>query len=90
MRTPLGPTQSVLIRGASLFQGLFYMHEIRLGPHTVRGYPYFRGVRKARSARQGSTVSIEEFKFLVPHDHLPTAMIEYIYAANFLHNSIMY
>ena len=35
MRTPLGPTQSVLIRGVSLFQGLFYIHKMRLGPHKV-------------------------------------------------------
>ena len=35
MRTPLGPTQNVLIRGVSLFQGLFYMRKIRSGPHTV-------------------------------------------------------
>ena len=35
MQTPLGLTQIVLIRGVSLFQGLFYMHEICLGLHAV-------------------------------------------------------
>ena len=38
MRTPLGPSKSVLIRGVSLFQGLFYIqkiHNVRLGQHTV-------------------------------------------------------
>ena len=35
MRTPLGPTQSVRIRGVSLFQGLFNMHKVRLGLHAV-------------------------------------------------------
>ena len=35
MQTPLGPTQRVLIRGVSLFQGLFYRRKICLGPHAV-------------------------------------------------------
>ena len=35
MWTPLGPTQSVLIKGVSSFQGLFYIHKTCLGPHTV-------------------------------------------------------
>ena len=35
MRTPLGPSQSALIRGVSLFQGLFCMHKIHSKPHTV-------------------------------------------------------
>ena len=35
MRTPLGPTPSVQIRGVSLFQGLFNVHKIHLGPHAV-------------------------------------------------------
>ena len=35
MPTPLGPSQSVLIRGLSVFQGLFYMHKIHSGLHTV-------------------------------------------------------
>ena len=35
MWTPLGPTQSVLIRELSLFQGLFNILKILLGPHPV-------------------------------------------------------
>ena len=34
-QTLLGSFQSVLIRGVSLFQGLFYIHKIRSGPHAV-------------------------------------------------------
>ena len=35
MQAPLGPTQSVLIRGLPLFQGLFYVHKIRSGLYAV-------------------------------------------------------
>ena len=35
MRTPLGASQSVLIRGLSLFQGLFCTHKICSGMHAV-------------------------------------------------------
>ena len=35
IRTPLGPTQSVLISEVSWFQGLFSIRKIHSGPHTV-------------------------------------------------------
>ena len=35
MWTPLGPIQSVLIRGVSSFQGLLNMGKIHSGPHAV-------------------------------------------------------
>ena len=52
MQTPLGPTQSVLIRGVSIFQGLFNRRKIHLGPHALQclhysGCPHFKGARKA-------------------------------------------
>ena len=46
MRIPLGPTQSVLIRGVSLFQGLFNIRKILSGPHTMSALqwmPIFQG-----------------------------------------------
>ena len=46
MQTPLGPSQSILIRGVFVFQGLFYIHKISLGPHTVSALqwmPVFQG-----------------------------------------------
>ena len=49
MRAPLQPSQSVLIRGVSLLQGLFYIQKIRSGPHTVSVLQWmfvFRGVCK--------------------------------------------
>ena len=48
MQTPLGPTQSVLVREVSLFRGVIYVHTVRLGWHAVsalqwmfvfQGYP---------------------------------------------------
>ena len=50
MRTPLGPAQKVLIRKVSLFQGLFYIHKIRLGPHAVSA---FQGVSTFQGCPQG-------------------------------------
>ena len=35
MWTPLGPTRRVLIKGVSLFEGLFNIHKILLGPRAV-------------------------------------------------------
>ena len=50
MQTPLGPTQSVLIRGLSLFQGLLryvrYMLCSFRTAHSVSKWPYFGGVCK--------------------------------------------
>ena len=50
MWTPLGPNQKVLIRGVSLFQGLFNICKILLGPNAVPALQWmsaFQGVRKA-------------------------------------------
>ena len=55
MWTPLGPTQSVLIKGVSLFQGLFDIRKILSGPLAVARITVdvlISGV----PTRQGSTV----------------------------------
>ena len=51
MRTPLGPTQSVLIRGVALYQGLFSMHKIHSGPRAVSALQWmsaFQGCPQGR------------------------------------------
>ena len=51
MQTPLGPTQSDLIREVSVFQGSFYVHEIRMGPHTLSALDWmsiFQGCLQGR------------------------------------------
>ena len=35
MRTPLGPSRSVLIRGVSLFKGLLYICKMHSGAHAL-------------------------------------------------------
>ena len=47
MRTPLGPTQSVLIREGSLFRGLSNICMDRAQCPHYSECLYFRGVRKA-------------------------------------------
>ena len=55
MRTPLRPTQIVLIKGVSLFRGLFYIHEITFG--TTHSVHIIVDVRiSGVSARRDSTV----------------------------------
>ena len=57
MQTPLGPSQCVMIRGVSLFQGLFYMHKILFGtPRSVR--ITVDVLISVVATRQGSTVYI--------------------------------
>ena len=56
MRTPFGPTQNVLIRGLSLFQGLFKIRKIHSGSHTVSALQWMslvQGLFKIRKIRSG-------------------------------------
>ena len=56
MRTPLGPTRRVLIRGVSLFQGLFNIRKILSGPHTVSTLQWMQVRISGVFARRGSTL----------------------------------
>ena len=55
MRTPLGPTQIVLIREGSLFQGLFNIRQILSGP-PCSVYITVNVLISGVSARRGSIV----------------------------------
>ena len=55
MRTPLRPSQSVLIRGVALYQGLFNIRMVLLGQHTMLALQWmslFQGCPQG----EGSTV----------------------------------
>ena len=56
MRTPLGLTQSVLIKGVPLFQELFSICKVRSGPLAVSALQWMSVCRV--SARRGSTVFV--------------------------------
>ena len=82
----MGPTQSVLIRGVSLLQGQFCMHEICLGQHMVpalewmcvlQGCPYI--VRRGTtvydcSAYQITALLLEMFNLLIGEARMTTVI----------------
>ena len=53
MHTPLGLTQSVLIRGVALFQGLLNIREILLGLIAVSGLQWMSAFQGYISAKRG-------------------------------------
>ena len=89
IQTPLRLTQSVLIRGISLFQRLFYMHEIHLGLHAV-------SILKWMSVFQGylqggwfHCVCYRKLRATVSKNNVKLSCSEHLRIVYIVHNSLV-